>query len=122
LHKPEKVCISAPHDYYQPDETIRLEVRVEDETVWLSQAQDILCHNSHEQCCLERTALDAKKRKPLTSVSLFSSFGNRSMTCPLDSFKDTANFLKNKKLPGFSWNKFVDSDFLVIFAASLLTH
>ena len=24
---------------YQPDETIRLEVRVEDETVWLSQAQ-----------------------------------------------------------------------------------
>ncbi len=23
---------------YQPDETIRLEVRVEDETVWLSQA------------------------------------------------------------------------------------
>ena len=24
---------------YQPDETIRLEVRVEDETVWLTQAQ-----------------------------------------------------------------------------------
>ena len=24
---------------YQPDETIRLEVRVEDETVWLNQAQ-----------------------------------------------------------------------------------
>ena len=24
---------------YQPDETIRLEVRVEDETAWLSQAQ-----------------------------------------------------------------------------------
>ena len=24
---------------YQPDETIRLEVRVEDETVWLSQQQ-----------------------------------------------------------------------------------
>ena len=24
---------------YQPDETIRLEMRVEDETVWLNQAQ-----------------------------------------------------------------------------------
>ncbi|MBQ9678880.1 MAG: DNA-binding protein, partial [Prevotella sp.] len=24
---------------YQPDETIRLEVRMEDETVWLTQAQ-----------------------------------------------------------------------------------
>ena len=38
--------------------------------------QNILCHNSHEQYCPEGTVLDAKKRKPLTSVSLFSSLGN----------------------------------------------
>jgi hypothetical protein len=31
-------------------------------------------------------------------------------------------FLKNKKLPGFSWKKFVDPDFLLIFVTSLLTH
>ena len=28
-----------------------------------------------------------------------------------------AVFLKNKKIPGFSWKKFVDSDFILIFAA-----
>ena len=29
---------------YQPDETVRLDVRVENETVWLTQAQKKCCH------------------------------------------------------------------------------
>ena len=33
-HKPQGEII-----LYQPDETVRLEVRLEDETVWLTQAQ-----------------------------------------------------------------------------------
>ena len=33
-----------------------------------------------------------------------------------------ALFLKNKKLPDFSLGNFADPDFLLIFAASLLTH
>ena len=32
----------------------------------------------------------------------------------------TAIFLKNKNLPGFSWKKFVDSEFIPIFVASKL--
>ena len=31
--------------------------------------------------------------------------------------KDTANFSKNKNLPGFSLRNFVDSEFLFIFAS-----
>ena len=31
--------------------------------------------------------------------------------------KDTANFSKNKNLPGFSLRNFVDSDFILIFAS-----
>jgi hypothetical protein len=34
---------------------------------------------------------------------------------------DTTNFLKNKKLPGFSWEKFVDSEIYPIFAADYLS-
>ena len=30
-----------------------------------------------------------------------------------------ATFLKNKKLPGFSWNKFVDSRKVAIFASDM---
>ena len=121
---------------YQPDETIRLEVRMDGETVWLSQAQmaelfgtkrqAITKHlqNIYECAELKRDTTssilelvrkegirtvkrkieyynlglwfpfiasippigfrgngpDTKKRKPLTSVSLFSSLGNRSKT------------------------------------------
>lgn len=34
---------------YQPDEEVRLEVRMEDETVWLTQAQMVELFNSSKQ-------------------------------------------------------------------------
>ena len=33
--------------------------------------------------------------------------------------KDKAYFLKNKKLPGFSWKKFVDSGKVAIFVTDM---
>ncbi|MBQ4480254.1 MAG: hypothetical protein IJJ33_09635 [Victivallales bacterium] len=45
---------------YQPDETIRLEVRLENDTVWLSQEQmcmlfqrdQSVCRQAHQECIL----------------------------------------------------------------------
>lgn len=38
-----------PELSYQPDEEVRLEVRMEDETVWLTQAQMVELFNSSKQ-------------------------------------------------------------------------
>ena len=67
---------------YQPDETIRLEVRVEDETVWLSQAQMADLFGTKRQAITKHLlniyeCEELKKKATCSILELVRKEGNR---------------------------------------------
>ena len=69
---------------YQPDETIRLEVRVEDETVWLSQAQMAELFGTKRQAITKHLQniyeCDELKKEATSSIlELVRKEGNRTV-------------------------------------------
>lgn len=112
---------------YQPDETIKLEVRMEDETVWLTQAQmaelfqttrnNITLHIRNifkenelveNSVCKEslRTAADGKKyRTNFYNLDVIISVGYRVKSIRGTQFRQWANkVLKEYLLKGYSIN------------------
>lgn len=113
---------------YQPDETIKLEVRMEDETVWLTQAQmaelfqttrnNITLHIRNifkenelveNSVCKEslRTAADGKKyRTNFYNLDVIISVGYRVKSIRGTQFRQWANkVLKEYLLKGYSINR-----------------
>ena len=113
---------------YQPDESVRMEVRIEDETVWLTQAQiaelfetkrqAITKHlknifqsgelNENSVCSiLELTAADGKTYKTkIYNLDAILSVGYRVNSKNATSFRCWANkILKEYLLRGYSINK-----------------
>ena len=115
---------------YQPDETIRLEVRVEDETVWLTQAQmaelfqttrnNITLHISNifkegelEDSAVRKesllTAADGKKYKTkFYNLDVIISVGYRVKSIRGTKFRQWANsVLKQYLLRGYAVNQHI---------------
>ena len=116
---------------YQPDETIRLEVRVEDETVWLTQQQiadlfqssrtNVVEHVMHiyEDEELEESSTCRKFRQvqiegnrrvnrqiPFYNLDMILSLGYRVKSVVATRFRRWANkVLKEHMLKGFSVNQ-----------------
>ena len=110
---------------YQPDESIRLEVRIEDETVWLSQAQmaklfgkDISVISRHISRIFKENELDKNSNlqkmqipnsdKPISiySLDMIISVGYRVNSRQGVAFRRWATrVLKEYMLKGFSINQ-----------------
>ena len=56
---------------YQPDEAVRLEVRLEDETVWLTQAQIVDLFQSSANITSKSKSILPPRRLPATTDRLF---------------------------------------------------
>ena len=77
---------------YQPDETIRLEVRVEDETVWLSQAQMAELFGTKRQAITKHLQniyeCDELKKEATSSIlELVRKEGNRTVKRKVEFYK-----------------------------------
>ena len=113
---------------YQPDETVRLEVRLEDETVWLTQAQmaelfqttrnNVTLHISNifkegelEESSVRKesllTAADGKKyRTKFYNLDVIISVGYRVKSLRGTQFRQWANkIIKNYLLQGYAINQ-----------------
>ena len=116
---------------YQPDETIRLEVRVEDETVWLTQQQmaelflttkqnvSLHINNIYDERELEEAATvkdyltirkegnrTVKRHVKLYNLDVIISVGYRVKSLRGTRFRQWANrILKNYLLNGYSINQ-----------------
>lgn len=113
---------------YQPDETIRLEVRVEDETVWLTQQQmadlflttrnnvtlhigNIFKEGELDESSVRKesllTAADGKKyRTKIYNLDVIISVGYRVKSLNGTKFRKWANgVLKQYLLKGYAINK-----------------
>ena len=85
---------------YQPDEAVRLEVRLEDETVWLTQAQiaELFQH--------DRTVINSDKPVKFFSLDVIISVGYRVKSVRGTQFRQWANkILKEYLLKGYSINQ-----------------
>ena len=113
---------------YQPDETVRLEVRLEDDTVWLTQAQmaelfqttrnNVTLHISNifkegelEESSVRKesllTAADGKKyRTKFYNLDVIISVGYRVKSLRGTQFRQWANkIIKNYLLQGYAINQ-----------------
>ena len=76
---------------YQPDETLKLDVRVEDETVWLNQAQIVELFNSSKLNISEhlKTIFNSGELDKVSTVRKFRTVqqeGNRQVTRSIEYF------------------------------------
>ena len=76
---------------YQPDETLALQVRVEDETVWLSQAQIVELFNSSKANISEHlkhifNSGELSKDATVRKFRTVRQEGNRSVTRTIEIF------------------------------------
>ncbi|MBQ8486901.1 MAG: virulence RhuM family protein [Prevotella sp.] len=126
-HKPQGEII-----LYQPDETVRLEVRLEDETVWLTQAQmaelfqttrnnitlhigNIFSEGELEEQAVRKesllTAADGKKyRTKLYNLDIIISVGYRVKSQRGTKFRQWANkVIKEYMLQGYAIHREISS-------------
>ena len=82
---------------YQPDETVRLEVRLEDETVWLTQAQIVELFEK-DQSVIARHIGNIFREGELEEVSNMQILHNT-----LSKYKPTKVYSLRIRSGGFAW-------------------